>query len=85
MAIRDVRAQRLVSPTEDACAGACTDRSAACQRRFLIEIVHPDGAIDRQVVAGGSSVDHTSEGMERGGLGSVVRVQPLPLFLGVAA
>jgi hypothetical protein len=62
-------------------AGVCTGRYDH-QRRYLIEVVRPDGSVDRQVAVGGSSIDHTSDGMERGGLGSVVRVQPLPLFLG---
>jgi len=83
MAITDTGTLRGAS-TQGACTGACTD-SGVDQRRYLIEIARPDGSVDRQVAIGGTSIDHTSEGMERGGLGSVVRVQPLPLFLGAAA
>jgi hypothetical protein len=77
---RDGRARRLPSFCS---ADACNDGGR--QRRYLIEIERPDGSVDRQVVVGGSSIDHASQGLEREGLGSVVRVQPLPLFLGVAA
>lgn len=54
-----------------------------CQRRFLVEVTRPDGSVDRTVAIGGCSFDHTFDGMERGGLGSVVRVRPLPSFLGL--
>jgi hypothetical protein len=84
MAITDARALRVVTTTRALGAVACTDGKAD-QRRYLIEIVRPDGSVDRQVAVGGTSIDHTSEGMERGRLGAVVRVQPLPLFLGAAA
>lgn len=48
--------------------------------RFLIEICRPDGRVERELAMGGSSIDHAAAGMERGGLGSVVRVQPLALL-----
>lgn len=77
----DARAPQA-SPT--LCAfglGACTD--TANRRRFLVEVTRPDGSVDRTVAHGGCSFDHTFDGMERGGLGSVVRVKPLPSFLGL--
>lgn len=55
--------------------------SAAQQRRYLIEIARPDGAHERSVALGGCGMDHASDAMDRGGLGAVVRIQPLPLHL----
>lgn len=49
--------------------------------RFSIEIVRPDGTVERSLAFGGSSVDHASDAMERGGLGAVVRITQVPSFL----
>lgn len=54
-------------------------------RRYLIEIARPDGTHERSVALGGSGMEHAAEAMERGGLGSVVRIQPVPLHLTEAA
>ena len=45
------------------------------QRRFDVDIVRPDGTAEHLSRIGGSSMEHAQEGMERAGLGGVVRVR----------
>jgi hypothetical protein len=44
------------------------------ERRFSVSIARPDGTCEQYQRLGGSSMDHTSEAIERAGLGGVVRV-----------
>lgn len=54
--------------------------------RFAIEIARPDGSVERSVVAGGCSVGHASDAMDRAGVGAVVRITKVPsTFVGAAA
>lgn len=42
--------------------------------RFTVDVTRPDGTNERYQRVGGTSMDHTSEAIERAGLGGVVRV-----------
>lgn len=48
-------------------------------QRFLVDVIRPDGSSERYERMGGSSIDHTLEGMDAAGLGGVVRVVPADL------
>jgi len=43
-------------------------------RRFDVSVTKPDGCVERYQRVGGTSMDHTSEAIDRAGLGGVVRV-----------
>lgn len=45
--------------------------------RWLVSLTKPDGSTVTWYRLGGSSIDHTLEAMDEGGLGSVVRVTRL--------
>lgn len=50
---------------------------AYLQRRFSIDIVREDGSTEHIERIGGSACEHAADGMDRGGLGSVVRVRSM--------
>ena len=52
---------------------------AARVQRFAIDIVRPDGSTEHIERIGGSSIDHCTDGMERAGIGGVVRVRLLDM------
>lgn len=43
-------------------------------RRFAVTVTHPDGSSEQYTRTGGTSMDHTSEAIEKAGLGGIVRV-----------
>ena len=43
-------------------------------RRFSVSVTRPDGSCEQYQRIGGTSMDHTSEAIDRAGLGGVVRV-----------
>ena len=46
-------------------------------QRFSIDIMKPDGSVEHIERTGGTSAQHAREGMDRAGLGGVVRVLAL--------
>lgn len=48
-----------------------------CPRRFRVSITRADGSFEQYFRVGGSSIDHSTEAVDRAGLGGVVRVLAL--------
>lgn len=46
-------------------------------RRFQVSVTRADGKTENYQRIGGSSIDHTSEAIDKAGLGGVVRVTAL--------
>ncbi|MFY9479126.1 MAG: hypothetical protein WAQ08_15890 [Aquabacterium sp.] len=55
------------------------------QQRWRICITRPDGTSETFERVGGSTIDHSADGMDRAGLGGRVRVMPLDQLEGEAA
>ena len=45
------------------------------QRTYSVEICRPDGSVLRYSRTGGNTIDHSTEAMDKGGLGAVVRIK----------
>lgn len=51
--------------------------AVANERRFSVDTTHPDGHVEHVERTGGTSTQHALQGMERAGLGGVVRVRAI--------